>query len=104
MIKKIIDKTATASLMTLGVLGIAWLVNRALIEFFQNKKMDYHAKSNQLDLHPATQRYYENQARDFGIMAGAAQRVDSLNPLTIAERYGKDFYERRFGSNGHRQY
>ena len=102
MIKKIIDKTATASLMAAGVLGIAWLVNRALIEFLKMKTIEYDVKSKQPDLHPATQRYYENQVRDFDMMVEFSQKAYSLHPLTIAGRYGKHFSERYFGGNGHK--
>ena len=104
MLKKIVEKTPRAALMVGGVLGIAWIVNKVLIEILQKKASSYDTKSRTPDLHPVTKRYYKNQARDIGMIAGVAQRVDSLHPLTIVERYGIGFYERHFGGNGHRQY
>ena len=99
-----IRSTAEASLMVTAAFGIAWVADKAMTGFFERKRIYFDAKSQLPDLHPATMRFYENQARDYALVSTIVKRVGSFNPLVIAGQYGRSYYDRYFGSNGHRQY
>lgn len=97
MLKKIIEKTTTASVIAVGAISVAWIVNKAMIEFFQMKQNGYKTDSMQPDLHPATRRYYEKQAEDFGIIVDSLKKLD---PMPTVIRRGRQLYYHYLGRNG----
>ena len=100
MLKKIVEKAPKTIIIAGGVFGIAWLVNRTLIEILQRKANYYDNESKTPDLHPATKRYYERQRDDFRTMADFFSGFDPIKLMIRKERDLSDY----LGRNGHRQY